>query len=142
DYRVDNPYPTQQGGASVPGFNGLTLGRAQLFAVSSNKVLGSETVNEFHFSYMRNANNIGVPQGGTGVTVASQGFVTGPGTSGIVVQAPQFEGVENVAFEKFVMGVTTTGVDQKNNTFHWTDNLSKVIGVHTVRVGGEFTYAQ
>ncbi|HEX4348092.1 MAG TPA: TonB-dependent receptor [Vicinamibacterales bacterium] len=142
DYRVDNPYPTQQGGASVPGFNALTLGRAQLFALSGNKVIGSETVNEFHFSYMRNANNIGVPQGGTGVTVASQGFVTGPGTSGIVVQAPQFEGVENVAFEKFVMGVTTTGVNQKNNTFHWTDNLSKVIGGHTLRAGGEFEYAQ
>jgi hypothetical protein len=30
DYTVNNPYPTGQGGASVPGFNALNLGRAQL----------------------------------------------------------------------------------------------------------------
>ena len=29
DYTVNNPYPTGQGGASVPGFNALTLGRGQ-----------------------------------------------------------------------------------------------------------------
>jgi carboxypeptidase family protein len=142
DYRVDNPYPTQQGGANVPGFDALTVGRAQLLALGSNKVFRSGLVNEFHLSYMRNANTIGTPQGGLGVPVASQGFVTGAGTPGIVVQAPQFEGVENVAFKKLTIGVTTTGVDQTNNTWHWNDNLSKVIGAHAIRVGGEFEYAQ
>src|SRR5205085_4007038 len=38
DYRLDNPYPGAQGGASVPGFDALTIGRAQLLAVGSNKV--------------------------------------------------------------------------------------------------------
>ncbi len=142
DYHLDNPYPTQQGGANVPGFDALTIGRAQLFALGSNKVFGTSVVNEFHFSYMRNANDIGRPNGGLGVPIASQGFVTGPGTPGIVVQAPQFEGVENVAFQKFVIGVTTTGVNQVNHTWHWSDNVSKVIGTHTVRAGGEFEYAQ
>jgi hypothetical protein len=142
DYRLDNPYPGAQGGASVPGFDALTIGRAQLLAFGSNKVFSSNLVNEFHFSYMRNANNIGTPKGGLGVPIASQGFVTGPGTPGIVVQAPQFEGVENVAFQKFVFGVTTTNVDQANNTFHWSDNVSRVVGAHTLRLGGEFQYAQ
>ena len=142
DYRLTNPYPTLQGGANVPGFDALTVGRAQLLALGSNKVLGSGAINEFHFSFMHNANNIGTPQGGLGVSLASQGFVTGPGTSGIVVQAPQFEGVENIAFQKFTIGVTTTGVDQVNTTYHWTDNVSKVIGTHTLRVGGEFEWAQ
>ncbi|MEO8256719.1 MAG: carboxypeptidase regulatory-like domain-containing protein [Acidobacteriota bacterium] len=142
DYRLDNPYPGAQGGASVPGFDALTIGRAQLLAAGSNKVFGSGLVNEFHFSLMRNVNNIGTPQGGLGVPIASQGFVTGPGTPGIVVQAPQFEGIENVAFEKFVFGVTTTNVNQVNNTFQWSDNVSKVIGAHTLRLGGEFQYAQ
>ena len=142
DYRLDNPYAGAQGGANVPGFDALTIGRAQLFATGSNKVFSSGLVNELHFSYMRNVNNIGTPNGGLGVPIASQGFVTGPGTPGIVVQAPQFEGVENVAFEKFVIGVTTTNVNQLNNTFHWSDNVSKVIGTHTLRLGGEFQYAQ
>src|SRR6185295_4083032 len=105
-------------------------------------VFGSGLVNELHVSYMRNANNIGTPKGGLGVPIASQGFVTGPGTPGIVVQAPQFEGVENVAFEKFVIGVTTTNVTQVNNTLHRSDNLSQVIGTHTLRLGGEFQYAR
>jgi hypothetical protein len=142
DYHLDNPYPGAQGGASVPGFNALTIGRAHLLTISSNKVLSSNFVNEFHFSYMRNANNIGTPHGGLGVPIASQGFVTGPGTPGIVVQAPQFEGVENVAFQKYVIGVTTTNVDQQNNTYHWSDNVSKVVGGHTLRLGGEYQYAQ
>ena len=30
DYRLDNPYPGGQGGASVPGFDALTIGRAQM----------------------------------------------------------------------------------------------------------------
>lgn len=142
DYRLDNPYPTQQGGATVPGFDALTLGRAQLYTLGSNKVFSSSLVNEFHFSYMRNANDIGHPHGGVGVPIASQGFVTGDSTPGIVVQAPQFEGVENVAFNKFVIGVTTTGVNQLNSTWHWSDNISKVLGGHTIRAGGEFEYAQ
>ena len=34
--------------------------------------------------------------------------MTGPGTAGIVVQAPQYEGVENIVFPSFVMGVPIT----------------------------------
>src|SRR5216684_5390222 len=30
DYKLNNPYPTGQGGASVPGFGALNLGRSQL----------------------------------------------------------------------------------------------------------------
>jgi len=99
-------------------------------------------VNEFHFSVTRNANDVGRPHGGTGVSVASQGFVTGPGTPGIVVQAPQFEGVENIVFNSFVMGVPITGVDQNNTTYHWSDNVSHVRGAHTFRFGGQAHYDQ
>ena len=96
--------------------------------MGATKAFGSSTVNEFHFSVTRNANDVGRPHGGTGVSLASQGFVTGPGTPGIVVQAPQFEGVENIVFNSFVMGVTITGVDQNNTTYHWSDNVSRVHG--------------
>ena len=78
DYRLDDPYPGQQGGANVPGFDALTLGRAQLVSVGTNTVLSRNLVNEFHASFMRNANNVGVPNGGKGVSLQSQGFVTGP----------------------------------------------------------------
>ncbi|HEY0264009.1 MAG TPA: TonB-dependent receptor [Granulicella sp.] len=138
DYNLDNPYPGSVAGASIPGFDALTIGRAQLFSFGHTKVLGANMVNEFHFGYLRNANVVGQPKGGLGVSLASQGFVTGEGTPGIVVQAPQFEGVENITFPTFVMGVPITNLTQVNNTFYVSDGLSRVFGAHTLKFGGQF----
>jgi hypothetical protein len=142
DYRLDNPYPTQQGGANIPGFDALTLGRAQLVSLGANTVFAGNGVNEFHASLMRNANNVGFPNGGRGVSLASQGFATGPGTPGIVVQAPALEGVENIVFNAFTMGATITGVDQINTTLNFSDSISKVYGAHTIKIGGQFQLGQ
>ncbi len=142
NYRLDNPYPGGQGGASVPGFDALTIGQAQMFTIGDTKVLGATTVNEFHAGLLRNANNIGQPHGGLGVSLQSQGFLTGAGTPGIVVQAPQFAGVENIVFPSFTMGVPVTNVDQWNNTIYVSDTISKVIGAHTLKLGGQFHYDQ
>ena len=138
DYRLDDPYPGAQGGASVPGFDALTIGRAQLFTLGYTKILGASTVNEFHAGLLRNANDIGQPHGGLGVSLASQGFQTGAHSTGITVQAPQFEGVENIVFPSFIMGVPITNVNQWNNTLFLADSLSKVIGAHTLKFGGQF----
>jgi hypothetical protein len=138
DYSLNNPYPTGQDGASVPGFNAMMLGRAQLLSLSLTKALGANTLNEFHFSYMRFANNAGEPVGGVGPSLASQGFVDPTGASGIVPLAPKIEGIENVSFNDFTFGVDTTGLTQANNTFQWMDSFSKIIGKHTVKLGGEF----
>jgi len=138
NYRLDNPYPAQQGGATIPGFDALTIGQAQEITIGHTKVLGATTVNEFRIGFLRNVNNIGQPSGGLGVTLASQGFVTGVGTPGIVVQAPKFEGVANIVFPSFVMGVPITNVDQWNNTLYLSDSVSKVIGTHTLKFGAQF----
>ncbi len=142
DYNLDNPYPTGQGGASVPGFAALNLGRSQLFNLGDTKTFGATTVNELRLSYMRNANNVGQPVGGVGPTLASQGFVTGPGTPGIVVLAPKIEGIENVSFNSFVMGTPTTNLAQANNTFAIINNFSKVRGPHTIKAGIHLSYEQ
>jgi hypothetical protein len=130
NYRLDNPCPGSVAGASIPGFDALFIGRVQLISVGDNKLLGARAVNEFHFGYLRNANIIGQPKGGLGVSLASQGFVTGPGTPGIDVQAPQFEGVENITFPTFVMGVPITNEMQINNTYYLSDGVSEVIHTH------------
>ena len=142
DYTLNNPYPVAQSGASVPGFNALYLGRAQLFSVSDSKTLGSTAVNEFHFTYMRDRSDLGKPVGGLGVSLASQGFVTGPGTAGIVPLNPQGEGVENIVFNAFSIGTNANELKQANNTFQWTDNFSKVVGRHTMKFGTEFHFDQ
>src|SRR5579862_5367689 len=142
DYSLNNPYPTGQGGASVPGFNALTLGRAQLVNLGDTKTFGPSTVNELRLSYMRDSNNVGQPAGGVGPSLASQGFVTGIGTPGIVPLAPSIEGVENTIFNSFVMGTPITNLTQANNTYSTSDNLSKVLGKHTLKVGLQLSLEQ
>jgi carboxypeptidase family protein len=138
----NNPYPVAQGGANVPGFNALNSGRAQLIALGDTKTLGSTAVNEFHFSFMRDATDLGKPAGGVGTSLASQGFVVGQNTAGIVPLSPKTEGVESVNFNNFSIGTNTNELKQVNNTFQWRDNFSKVVGTHTIKVGGEFHYDQ
>jgi hypothetical protein len=142
DYTLNNPYPVAQSGGSVPGFNALYFGRAQLLSLSDTKTLETNAVNEFHFSYMRARNDLGKPVGGLGVSLASQGFVTGPGTSGIVPLNPQGEGVENIVFNAFSIGTNANQLTQVNNTFQWIDSFSKVVGRHTMKFGVEFHYDQ
>jgi hypothetical protein len=142
DYSLDNPYPGQQGGASIPGFDALTFGRAQLVGLEDAKLFGSGTVNEFHAGYLRNANVIGQPHGGLGVSQSAQGFSTSPADGGFTVQAPQFEGAENIVFPSFVMGVPITNETQNNNTLYLSNALSKVIGTQTLKFGGQFHWDQ
>jgi len=142
DYSVNNPYPAGQGGATVPGFNALTFGRAQLLSLGDTKTFGSTTVNELHVSFMRNANVVGQPVGGVGPSLASQGFVTGPGSTGINPLAPQIEGIENVRFNSFLMGLPITNLTQANNTYSAIDNLSKVVGNHTLMTGFQVSLEQ
>jgi hypothetical protein len=142
DWSQNNPYPVAQGGANVPGFNALYLGRSQLLSLGNTKTIGGTAVNEFHFSYLRDSNDLGEPVGGVGVSLASQGFVVGEGTSGIVPLSPKTEGVESVGFNSFTIGTNTNELHQAGNTFQWLDNFSKVIGTHTIKLGGEFHYDQ
>jgi hypothetical protein len=133
NYNEDNPYPTAQGGANVPGFNALNTGRGQLAIFGNTKTFGTTAVNELRLSYTRDANNLGQASGGLGVSYASQGFVTGAGTLGIVPLAP--EGVANVFFNSFTIGASPDRFYQINNTYEISDDYSKVIGSHTIRLG-------
>jgi hypothetical protein len=141
DYSLDNPYPVAQGGASVPGFNARYFGKAQLFSLGDTKTVNNTTVNEAHFSVMRAFNDLGRPIGGLGVSLASQGFVSN-GTPTIVALDPKGEGVENLVFNNFSTGTNTNELKQANNTFQVLDNLSKVVGRHSLKFGGEFHYDQ
>lgn len=142
DYSLNNPYPVQQGGSSVPGFNALNIGRAQLISFSATTPFGDRTLNELHVSYVRDVNNIGVPAGGVGVTQASQGFLTAQGAPSIHPNRPAIEGVQNVQFSNFTFGIDITGLNQADNTFELRDTLARVAGSHTIKLGGELLDSQ
>ena len=130
-YSLDNPYPTGTGGASVPGFDATSNGLAQLASLAHTVTFGSTALNEFHLSFMRNANSVGQPKGGVGPSLASQGF------TGIIALKPSTEGIENVAFNDFTMGVDTTALVQTENIFQVSDEFSRIAGKHGLKVGGE-----
>jgi len=140
DYALDNPYPTQQGGATVPGFDAATEGREQLMSLSDTKTFGSHTVNQVQASYLRDVNILGTPVGKVGTTLVSQGFVTAAGSASILPQRPAIEGVENIIFNNFVIGSTVVGLNQYDTVFDYSDTFSRVIGAHTFKVGGELKF--
>ncbi len=142
DYALNNPYPTQQGGASVPGFNALNHGRAQLLNLVGTTTFNARTVNQLQFSYMRDVNILGSPIGGVGTSLVSQGFVTADGQPSILPQRPAIEGVENVIFNNFILGSTITGLNQVDNVFQLSNNFSRVLGSHIVKLGGELLFNQ
>ncbi len=147
DYAQNNPYPVAQGGASVPGFEAHNFGRSQLLSLSDLKSLNANAVNEFHMSYLRDGAVLGKPEGGLGVSLASQGFVVpaelpNAGAPSIVALSPQTEGVESVLFSNFSLGTNTNELRQINHTYQWLDNFSQVLRSHTLKVGAEIHYDQ
>src|ERR1700733_11794304 len=138
DFNLDNPYPVAQSGASVPGFNAITTGRAQLFSLGDTKAFNSRAVNELHVSYMRDYTNLGQPVGGLGVSLTSQGFENADGSPSIVALDPKGEGVENLNFNGYSTGAAANQLVQVNNVYQVTDAFSKVVGNHNVKFGGEF----
>jgi hypothetical protein len=142
NYNLNNPYPTGQGGANVPGFSAINAGRSQLINLSQTKAFGSTAVNELRLSFMRSFNNVGKPVGGVGPSLASQGFVTGLGTPGIVALAPDIEGIESITLNSLTFGTPITNLTQANNTYSAIDNFSKVLGSHTMKTGFQVSYEQ
>jgi len=129
--------------ASVPGFPDFTPTRAQQIVMSNTKTLGPGAVNEARVSFFRTATVTTKPKGSF-AKLADLGFVTGPGTLGIIPSGPPGypETVPPIYFNNFSIGVNTLTTFQPNNTWMFTDSLSKVMGAHTLKFGGEFRYLQ
>jgi hypothetical protein len=142
-YNLDNPYPSGFGGATVPNPNGgafdaVSNGLDQIFVISNTKTFGSTLVNEARFSATRLNNNLGVPKGGLGATLAQQGIAAGG--QGIIQGAPNFAGVETLYFNSFTTGSNPFFVAQVNNTFQAGDTVSKVRRNHTIKTGFQYTW--
>jgi hypothetical protein len=140
NYRLDDPYPMAQGGANVPGFNAISRGGSRLIVLEHDKPVGAHLLNQAHVSYTRVTNDMGKPAGGVGVSLASQGFVTGSNTLGIVVGQPASEGVESVAFGNFTIGVDPNQYLQIDNIYEASEDLSRIWNMHALKFGIHFDH--
>jgi len=144
-YHLDNTTVTSglAGFASVPGFPTVTPSRAQEFAMSNTKPIGATAVNEARITFFRTALHKDKPSL-TYPDLATLGFVTGPGTLGIVPLAGYPEYVPQTSFSQLGLniGVPTLDTIQPDTTYTVSDVFSKSQGRHTWKVGGEFRYFQ
>jgi hypothetical protein len=144
-YHLDNTTVDSglAGFASVPGFPTTTTSRAQEFVMSNTKTFGATGVNEARFSFFRTALNKDNPAGSF-ANLSDLGFVTGEGTLGIVPLAGYKQYVPQITFSNLGLnlGVPTLNTNQPNTTYMVSDVFSKLIGKHTLKMGGEFRYLQ
>jgi len=138
-YNVANPYAVSQGGANLPGFGALSNGKAQLAVLSDTKTFSDKTVSETRLSYLRNANNLGQPQGGLGPSTAEQGFAP-VSEGGFITLIPQQQGVVSVNFNNYTIGASPFVLDQVSNTYEGSETISHTIGNHTIKAGADIHY--
>lgn len=136
--------PYWPGNAPVyPGFNVSGKGQTYNVELGDTKTFSSASVNEFRLGYFRLDTLFNQPQGGKGVTLASLGFASGAnGAPGIVPLVPSLEGVPEVDFNDFVIGVPSRPNGLIDNIYQIVDNYSRIVGTHTLKFGGQYHYDQ
>src|SRR5438874_1783530 len=145
-------------GANVPGFGYIVNERFQQWNISHTWSISNTTVNEFRFNYNREAQrtfqhpvftttvqNSCPPAPSwllaafpSGVPCFSDG--TQANTLGIHPNlGPQHEGLPFIQVSGgFTIGNNGEGeLPQVGNSFQWSDNISKVVGNHSFKFGGD-----
>jgi len=135
-YTQTNPNP------NLPGFGSNYYGRSQVVNLGDSKNIGSTAVNEFRFGFVRLNYTLHAPTGGEGITPASLGFQEGADTLGISPSVPQYAHIPEIDFNNFSIGASGAPLGVKETTYQFLDNVSKVIGTHTIKFGGQFRYNQ
>jgi len=151
-YYFDDQFYTQpfsffQGaGANVPGFGGLYNNRYQQVNLTHTWVISPSTVNELRFSAFREAQgefnhpqHTNLVQDSCKSVPADQCF-SDPNNPALGITphlGTQHEGVPFLTVSGgFAIGNNYEGeLPQIGNTFQWMDNLSKVVGNHSLKFG-------
>ena len=126
-----------------PGFGVDGKGQTHNVNLGDTKTFSSAAVNEFRLGYFRLDTLFNQPQGGKGVTLASLGFASGAsGAPGIVPLVPALEGVPEIDFNDFVIGVPSRPNGLIDNIYQVVDNYSRIVGTHTLKFGGQYHFDQ
>jgi hypothetical protein len=125
-----------------PGFSVEGKGQTHNINLGDTKTFGT-SVNEFRIGYFRLNAQFNLPQGGTGTTLANLGFASGDsGAPGVFVGTPSVEGVPEIDFNNFVIGVPSRPNQLVENIYQVLDNFSRVVGTHTIKLGGQYHFNQ
>jgi hypothetical protein len=127
-----------------PGFSVDGNGLTQNINLGDTKTFSSAAVNEFRLGYFRLNTKFNQPLGGKAAgELATLGFGSGAGLApGISVGTPSVEGVPEIDFNSFVIGVPSRPNHIPENIYQLVDNFSKIIGTHSLKFGGQYHYNQ
>jgi hypothetical protein len=137
--RID-PY-WQSNAPLYPGFSVDSNGQTHNINLGDTKTFGSASVNEFRIGYFRLNTKFNQPQGGKGTTLADLGFAA-PANGGVYAGTPSVEGIPEIDFNNFVIGVPSRPNQLVENIYQIVDNYSRVVGTHTLKFGGQYHYNQ
>jgi hypothetical protein len=142
--KYDRVDPYWSGNAPLyPGFSVDGNGVTQNINIGDTKTLSNSSVNEFRVGYFRLNTKLNRPKGGTNTTLSALGFASGAsGSPGIYVGTPSVQGVPEIDFDNYVIGVPSRPNQLLDNIYQVVDNFSKVIGTHTVKFGGQYHFNQ
>lgn len=157
DHHLVSPFAQfEAAGANVPGFGSITNERFQQYNITHTWTINNTTVNEFRFNYNREAQRTfqhpvfttsihsSCPQAKSWLLAAFPGGVPcfddgAPGNpTGIHPNlGPQHEGLPFIQVSGgFTIGNNGEGeLPQVGNSFQWSDNISKVVGKHSMKFG-------
>jgi hypothetical protein len=144
-------------GANVPGFGSIVNERFQQWNISHTWSISNTTVNEFRFNYNREAQRTfqhpvftttvqnscpPAPAWLTSVTGQVPCFSDGTQANTLGIHpnlGPQHEGLPFIQVSGgFTIGNNGEGeLPQVGNSFQWSDNISKVVGNHSFKFGGD-----
>jgi hypothetical protein len=146
-YHMDDSTSTSPGtyGPQYGNFGSFTPKRVQQGVLANTKEFGPSAINEARVDYTRIASISNQPTDSP-VSLSSLGFVTGPGTLGIINSGPDsWQSVPPISLNGqvgFSFGRNISATGQYNNTWHFGDSFAKIWKTHAFKFGGDFRYLQ
>ena len=158
DHHVISPFAQfQAAGANVPGFGSITNERFQQWNISHTWTINPTTVNEFRFNYNREAQRTfqhpvrtslladscpPAPPWLTDVLGPVPCFSDGTQDNALGIHPNLGASREGIPFVQvsggFTIGNNGEGeLPQVGNSFQWSDSVSKVVGNHSLKFGGD-----
>jgi hypothetical protein len=127
-----------------PGFSVDSTGHTHTIDLGNTKTFSSAAVNEFRLGYFRLDAKFNQPLGGKGTTLASLGFAPGgaPGSPGVTIGAPSVQGIPEIDFNNWVIGVPSRPNRITENIYQALDNYTRVFGTHTLKIGTQYHFNQ
>ena len=154
DGNLKQPFSTYQAsGANLPGFGGNTAIRNQQVNLAYTWTLNATTINEARFTYYREGESqLNAPQRTNLVqdsckTVPASECFSDPNNPSLGLTPGIPANLGGVPYTtlggEFTFGNNIQGqAPQAGNTFQWADGFSKIIGKHSLKLGGEIRREQ